>query len=84
MTLRERVWEDLADDLEYHPRRGLLYLVLAAAAFAVWLWYPSGDRVAVVPLIAFLGGVALVVKGVCLFRRSSDLTQQDLESSLIP
>ena len=82
MTLRERVWEDLAADLEYHPRRGLLYLGLAVAAFAVWLWYPSGDTVAVVPLVAVLGGAALLLKGVFLIRRSSEglaLTQQELE-----
>lgn len=82
MTLRERVWEEFAADLEYHPKRALLYVGLSVAAFAVWFWYPSGDREAVVPLIAVLGGIALVLKGVFLFRRSSEglaLTHQELE-----
>lgn len=82
MTLRERVWEDLAADLEYHPRRGLLYLALAAAAFAIWFYYPSGNETAVVPLVSGLGGLALLLKGIFLFRKSSEglaLSTQELD-----
>jgi|ERR1035441_6511016 hypothetical protein len=87
MTLRERVWEDLAADLEYHPKRALLYLALAVAALGVWVYSPSGDRLTTVPLVFAFGGVALLLKGVFLLRKSSEglaLTQQELDQLSAP
>jgi hypothetical protein len=87
MTLRERVWEDLAADLEYHPKRGLLYLCLAAAAFAFWACSSPDHRVTSAPLVFLVGGVALLLKGLFLFRKSSEglaLTQYQLDELSAP
>jgi hypothetical protein len=87
MTLRERVFEDLAADLEYHPRRAAVYLGLAVAALSFWVSLPSEKKSEVVPLVCALGGVALLLKGVFLLRRSSEglgLTQQELDQLSAP
>ncbi len=70
MTLRERVWEDFAADLEYHPKRGLLYLCLGVASFTTWFCLPS-DLMAV-RLVVIFGCAALLLKGLYLLRRSSE------------
>lgn len=81
MALRESVLENLAGDLEYHPKRGLIYLALGAAALCYWVLAPSEDKLTLVPLVFGLGSLALILKGVFLFRKTSEglgLTQMDL------
>jgi hypothetical protein len=81
VTIREFFLENFAGDLEYHPRRGLLYVGLAIAAECVWIFLPYEGRVTAVPLIFALGGLALLVKGAFLFRKSSEgvgLSQQNI------
>lgn len=41
MTLREFFLENFAGDLEYHPRRPVLYLSLGIAALCFWFFSPS-------------------------------------------
>src|ERR1700736_4723289 len=72
MSLREFFFENFAGDLEYHPRRAALYLVLAIAAAAVWFFSPAETKFTTTPLVFALGGVTLVTKGIFLFRRSSE------------
>jgi hypothetical protein len=81
MGLRESILENLAGDLEYHPKRGALYLGLAAAALCYWIFTPSDDKLTVIPLVFGLGSLSLLVKGVFLLRKTSEglgLTQVDL------
>jgi hypothetical protein len=81
VTIREFLLENFAGDLEYHPRRGLLYVGLAIAAECVWSFSRYEGRFTAVPLIFALGGVALLVKGIFLFRKSSEgvgLSQQNV------
>jgi hypothetical protein len=81
MELRESVLENLAGDLEYHPKRGALYLVLGAAALCYWILAPSDDKLTVVPMVFGLGSLALLLKGVFLLRKTSEglgLSQMDL------
>jgi hypothetical protein len=81
MELRESVLENLAGDLEYHPKRGALYLGLGAAALCYWILAPSSDKFMVVPLVFGLGSLPLLLKGVFLLRKTSEglgLSQMDL------
>lgn len=81
MELRESVLENLAGDLEYHPKRAALYLVLGAATLGYWLLAPSDEKFTLVPLVFGLGSVALLLKGVFLFRKTSEglgLSRMDL------
>jgi hypothetical protein len=41
MNLREIFVEDFAGDFEYHPRRAVVYLILAVAAFCYWIFSPA-------------------------------------------
>jgi hypothetical protein len=87
VTFRERVFEDFAGDVEYHPKRGATYLSLGVVALLVWIYPPAGGRVAVVPLVFGLGSIPLLVKGIFFFRRSSEglgLTQQELDQLTAP
>ncbi len=43
MNLREIFVENFAGDLEYHPRRAVVYLILAVAAFCFWFLSPELD-----------------------------------------
>jgi len=72
MALRESIVENLAGDLEYNPRRGALYLGLAAGSLCFWINSPAEIRFTAIPLIFALGGVPLLVKGIFLSRKSSD------------
>ena len=81
MTIRESFLGNFAGDLEYHPRRGLLYVGLAISAGCFWIFSPYETRFTTVPLIFALGSLALLVKGIFLFRKSSEgvgLSQQNL------
>ena len=62
--------ENFAGDLEYHPRRALVYFVLAAAAAAFWIFSPA--KFTATPLVLALGSITLAGKGVFLLRKSSE------------
>ncbi len=72
MTLREFFFEDFAGDLEYHPRRAVLYLGLAVAALCFWIFSPQEAKFSALPLVFVLGSVTLLVKGIFLLRKSSE------------
>jgi hypothetical protein len=70
--LRQSIAENFAGDLEYHPRRAAIYLSPGVASFAFWYFSPSGGRFTVAALVFLLGSFTLLVKGVFLFRKSSE------------
>jgi hypothetical protein len=72
MAIREFVFENLIGDLEYHPKRGLVYLGLGVAALCVWLFEPSDTRFSVIPLVSGVGSLALFLKGIFFLRKTSD------------
>ncbi|GAC1631978.1 MAG: hypothetical protein NVS9B14_04590 [Candidatus Acidiferrum sp.] len=77
-----RVWllENFAGDLEYHPKRGFVYLGLGILAILSWYFAPSDMSFATLALVFALGGVGLIGKAIFLFRKSSEalgLTIQD-------
>ena len=81
MTLREIFLENFAGDLEYHPRRAVVYFVLAVAAFCFWIFSPSGVQFTTIPLVFALGSLAVLIKGIFLMRKSSEglgLSDQEL------
>jgi len=81
MSLREFFFENFAGDLEYHPRRAALYLVLAVAAAAFWFFSPAETKFTTTPLVFALGALTLLAKGIFLLRRSSEglgLNQSDI------
>lgn len=81
MDLRASVLENFAGDLEFHPKRGALYLGLGAAALCYWILAPSNEKFTVVRSVFGLGSAALFLKGVFLLRKTSEglgLSQMDL------
>src|SRR5438309_2246962 len=81
MTFRERLLENFANNLEYHPKRGMLYLGLGVAAVCFWVFVPSENKLTATPLVFGGGGVTLLLKGVLFLRKSSEglaLTQHEL------
>jgi hypothetical protein len=72
VTLREFFFENFAGDLEYHPRRAVLYLGLAVAALCFWIFSPREAKFSALPLVFVLGSVTLLVKGIFLLRKSSE------------
>jgi MFS family permease len=72
VTLREYIVENIAGDLEYHPRRGAIYLGLAGVALCFWCFSPSDDKFTILPLVVVLGALALLLKGIFLLRKSSE------------
>jgi hypothetical protein len=82
VTLREFFLENFAGDLEYHPRRGVLYLGLAAAALCFWIFSGPEVKFSTVPLVFGLGSLTLLLKGIFLLRKSSEglgLTSSELD-----
>jgi hypothetical protein len=82
VTLREFFLENFAGDLEYHPRRGVLYLGLAGAALCFWIFSPPETKFSATPLAFGLGSFTLLLKGIFLLRKSSEglgLTQSELD-----
>jgi hypothetical protein len=80
MPLRGSLLDNFAGDLEYHPRRGAVYLALAVAAFCCFYFAPGDTRFTSTPLIFAFGACTLFVKGVFLCRKSSEgigLTETD-------
>ena len=87
MTLREFFLENFAGDLEYHPRRAVLYLGLALAALCFWIFSPPEAKFSTVPIVFVLGSLMLFLKGIFLFRKSSEglgLTQSELDDLTHP
>jgi hypothetical protein len=81
VTLREFFIENFAGDLEYHPRRAVLYLGLAVAAMCFWIFSPTEAKFSTLPLVFVLGSLMLSLKGIFLLRKSSEglgLTQSEL------
>jgi hypothetical protein len=81
VTIREFFLENLAGDLEYHPRRAVLYLALGTIALCSWLFAPKETKFTVIPLVVVLGSLTLLLKGVFLLRKSSEglgLSQQEI------
>lgn len=72
MNLHEFLVENFAGDLEYHPRRAVLYLALGAAALNYWVFSAPDMKFTTIPLVFALGSLTLIVKGVFLFRKSSE------------
>jgi len=81
VSLRERLLENFAGDLEYHPRRAVLYLSLAVAAMCFWIFSPKEVKFSTIPLVFGLGSLTLLLKGIFLLRKSSEglgLTQWEV------
>jgi hypothetical protein len=72
VALRDTFLENFAGDLEYHPRRAVLYLILGAAALCFWIFSPSDTKSTTVPLVFALASLVLLIKGVFLLRKSSE------------
>lgn len=72
MNLREFFLENFAGDLEYHPRRAAIYLVLASGAGCFWIFSPAESKFTPVPLVFALGSLTLLGKGIYLLRPSSE------------
>ena len=84
MALREAVFDNLIGDLEYHPKRGILYLALGVAALCFWTFAPSDNKLSLIPLVFGAGSITLFLKGVFLLRKTSDglgLSQEGLSIS---
>jgi hypothetical protein len=83
VTIRDFFLENFAGDLEYHPRRALVYLTLGIASASFWIFSSHDDKFAAVPLVFALGSLTLAAKGVFLLRKSSEglgLSYQDLSN----
>jgi hypothetical protein len=72
VTLREFFLENFAGDLEYHPRRAVLYLGLAVAAQCFWIFSSPEGKFRALPLVFVLGSLTLLLKGIFLLRKSSE------------
>jgi hypothetical protein len=57
VTVREFFLENFAGDLEYHPRRAVLYLSFASAALCFWVFSPSEKKSTAIPLVFALGSL---------------------------
>ncbi len=83
MSLRSRIFEEFAGDLEYHPRRAVLYFTLAAASLSFFYFTPPERRFTYTPIVFALGSITLLLKGVFLLRRSSEgigMVQSDFDA----
>lgn len=72
MTIREFFLENFAGDLEYHPRRAVLYLALGTIALCSWIFSAYETKFTIIPLVVFLGSLTLLLKGIFLLRKSSE------------
>jgi len=82
VTLREFFLENFAGDLEYHPRRAILYLALSAAALCFWIFSSLEIKFSTTHLVFALGSLTLLLKGIFLLRKSSEglgLTLSDFD-----
>jgi hypothetical protein len=72
VKLREFFFENFAGDLEFHPRRAALYLILGIASLCFWIFSPPDTKFTATPLVFALGSLTLLLKGIFLFRKSSE------------
>jgi hypothetical protein len=72
VTRREFFFKNFAGDLEYHPRRAVLYLGLAVASLCFWIFSPREAKFSALPLVFVLGSVTPLLKGIFLLRKSSE------------
>jgi len=74
MSPREMVFDEFAGDLEYHPRRAVIYFALAAAAFSFWFFSSPENKSTITPIVLGLGSLtlSLALKGVFPLRKSSE------------
>jgi hypothetical protein len=82
VTLREFFLGNFAGDLEYHPRRAMLYLGLGIACLCFFVSFPPETKFTATPLVFALGGLTLLLKGIFLLRKSSEglgLTPPELD-----
>jgi hypothetical protein len=70
--IRDFFLQNFAGDLEYHPRRAAIYLLLALGAVNFWVLSPAESKFTTVPLVFALGSLTLLGKGVYLLRPSSE------------
>lgn len=87
MTLRDEFLDNFAGDLEYRPGRAILYLSLGTIALCAWIFPAHVIKFTTVPLVVLLGGLALLVKGRFLLRKSSEglgLSQRNITSLPTP
>jgi hypothetical protein len=87
VPIRELFLENFAGDLEYHPGRAVLYLSLGAIALCSWAFVAYENKFTLVPLVVFLGGLTLLLKGIFLLRKSSEglgLSSQDIAALSSP
>ena len=87
VSVREFFLENFAGDLEYHPRRAIVYLALGIASASFWFFSPQDRKAMVVPSIFALGALTLFAKGIFLLRRSSEglgLSHQEREALSAP
>jgi hypothetical protein len=70
--IREFFLQNFAGDLEYHPRRAAIYLLLAVRAAGFWILTLPESKFTTVPLAFALGSLTLLGKGIFLLRRSSE------------
>jgi hypothetical protein len=81
VTIRDTIVENFAGDLEYHPQRALVYMLLGVICACVWIFSPYVVKFGAIPLVFALGSLSVFVKGIFLFRRSSEglgLSDQEL------
>src|SRR5215472_11641884 len=87
VSLSEFFLENFAGDLEYHPRRAAVYLVLGVLSLGFWMFSPPETKFTATPLVFALGSLTLLLKGVFLLGKSSEglgLSQQDIENLSSP
>jgi len=81
VTLREFFLGNFAGDLEYHPRRAVIYVMLAVAVLCFWIFSAPEIKFTSIPLVFGLGSFSLLLKGIFLLRKSSEglgLTSSEL------
>lgn len=87
MKLRDEFLDNFAGGLEYHPGRAVLDLSLGTIALSAWIFSAHEIKFTTVPLVVLLGGLALLLKGIFLLRKSSEglgLSQQKLTALPAP
>ena len=72
MIAREFVFENLTGDLEYHPKRALVYLALGFTGMCVWFFVPWLNKYGQAALSCAFGSAIFIPKAAFLLRKSSD------------
>jgi len=82
MLWREELVEYFASDLEYNPRKALVYVLLGLGSICYWILISGEGKFTNVHAIFALGSITLLIKGIFLLRKSSEgigLTEPDLQ-----